>query len=103
MVLSAWGMNSHKVIVDLGLDACLGAGGVVSIRVKASFSGVKLNNVLQLGFASLEPFLPEVTLWFALFKQQWLGVLAFFEHSLDVSWLCDVRGQSWLVSHPSRC
>ena len=103
MVLLAWGVDSHKVVVDLGLDACLGAGGVVSVSVKASSGGVELNDVLQLGFTSFKSFLPEVTLGFALLKQQRLGVLAFLNHCLDISRLGDVRGQSWLMSHPSRC
>lgn len=69
VVLDTWGMNSHKVVMDLGLNACFYAGGVVSVRIEASPGWVEFDDVFQLGFAPLEPFLPEVALGFALLKQ----------------------------------
>lgn len=65
VVLGIGGVNSHKAVMDQGLNACFSAVGVISVRVEASLGWVDFDDVLQLCFAPLEPFLPEVTLWFA--------------------------------------
>ncbi len=61
-------LGSLELIVDHWLGACFDTGDIVSHWIKAGFGWVDLNDLFQLGLASLELLFPVLAVWLALFK-----------------------------------
>ena len=73
-------LGTLELVMDNWLGAGLNASNVISHWVEASLGGVDLDNLLQLGLASLQLLFPVNALWLAFFKNEWLRVLSLLEH-----------------------
>ena len=73
-------LGTLELVMDDWLGAGLNASNVVSHWVKAGLGGVDLDNLLQLGLASLQLFFPVNALWFAFLKDEWFWVLSLLKH-----------------------
>ena len=62
--------------MDHWLSACLDTGHVVSHWIEAGLGWVDLDDLFQLGLASLELLFPVLAVWLALFQQKWLWIVS---------------------------
>jgi hypothetical protein len=91
-------VGALKVVVDKGLCACFDAVNPVAHGVEASLGGVDLDDVLELGFATLKLSLHVKALELALLEDEGLGVLTVFKHFLEIAGLSNLRVQTRLVN-----
>lgn len=80
-------MSALEAVVDNGLHAGLNAGNVISHGVHASLRRVNLDDLLELGLASLELVLPEFALRLAVLDHQVFWVLSLLEHLLHIAFI----------------
>ena len=95
-------MGTFEVVVDHWLNASFSAGNVITHGIEAGLSWVDLDDCFEGVLASAQFVLVILALGLAFFEQERLGVLAVFEHLLDVSGFTNVWLKSWLRDCPSR-
>ena len=90
-------MGALEAVMDNGLHASLNACDVVSHGVHASLGGVDLDDVFELGLASLELVFPELALGLAIFNQQVFWVLSLLKHLLHIAYKNNGGGSTGTV------
>ena len=73
-------LGSLELVMDNWLGTGLDASNIISHWIEASFGGVDLDNLLQLGLASLQFLFPVFAMWLAFFKNEWFRVLSLLKH-----------------------
>ena len=101
--LSNASMSAFETIVDDGLHASFNACNIVAHWIKTSLCGVDLDDMFELSFTSGKLIFPVNALGFALFNHEWLGVLAFFQHLVNIGRFVHMWRESFLISGPSWC